>query len=335
MRDSYSGGSHDGHPTVSGDTFTNHATVHATTTPVAGTGESGGQAVHDQSSATQSTAAPTGRQADQAARPGQPVHRRPIRGLRRRNGALRTDSPRPSRRPSARSGPAISSASASRCASRTRSRPRTPVVSDFVPYDTRYVPGSWAVTPGNDVTIADLRRLELVAGHARGHPGVAAGRRRRRGALRRTRRHLRRDVRGRGGRPCAAAGPGPARQPHEGPVHRLRRHRVRRTRLRGLRCRARRQHDPGEGCLVGRLARVGAQRAEHRWLDRRGGLLRDVPDRPAEPRSQRLPGRRLLGARCPDLGRAAASASTARTSATSVSSPTAACRRRPRCRPHR
>ncbi len=63
MRESYTGGSLAGTPTTSGDSFTNRVRLDATTTPIVtpppGTGETGSQAVTDDSSATQTTDALT------------------------------------------------------------------------------------------------------------------------------------------------------------------------------------------------------------------------------------------------------------------------------------
>ncbi|MFC6009052.1 hypothetical protein [Angustibacter luteus] len=59
MLETYLDGPREGEPTTTGDEFTNTATVAGTTTPIASTGETGTQAVTDESSATQETSGPS------------------------------------------------------------------------------------------------------------------------------------------------------------------------------------------------------------------------------------------------------------------------------------
>ena len=151
MQQVYTAGPHAGDPTSSGDTFTNNVSLTATTTPIAGTGETGPQTVGDASSATLTT---DGLSIDKTIGP-------------------RSAFPRATDPPCGTDGVGYGEPSAFPAAD-TRFRKgdlvcfklrvnfpstaytRNPVVTDFLPVGTEYVSGSAVATSNNQRATSTL-----------------------------------------------------------------------------------------------------------------------------------------------------------------------------------
>ncbi len=141
MRAVYTGGPLAGKPTSSGDAFTNHAALTATSSPRPGTGETGPVAVGDTSSATLTTG---GLVIGKTLRP------------RSAGGVCGTDGSgygRPTDFPAAqtqfRKGDVV--CFKLRVDFNSTTSTRNPVISDFLPVGLHYVAGSETVTIGNTV----------------------------------------------------------------------------------------------------------------------------------------------------------------------------------------
>ena len=139
MRDTYTGGSTGGQPTASGDSFTNTASLVATTSPRPGTGETGTQTVTDTSSSTIDT---RGLTIDKTIGP------RSLGGQCGTDGtAYGEASSFPANETQFRKGDLI--CFKVRVDFDTLTRTRNPVVTDFVPVGTEYVAGTAVATTAN------------------------------------------------------------------------------------------------------------------------------------------------------------------------------------------
>jgi fimbrial isopeptide formation D2 family protein/uncharacterized repeat protein (TIGR01451 family) len=155
MRSVYTAGDQAGLPTVAGDSFTNRASLGATTTPIPNSSESGPQAVTDTSSATQNTAAPT---LDKELKPRDtslPQSGNPLvdcaLGTAPAYGEPSEFTPE---QLTFRQGDQI--CFKLRVEFPSTLKTRAPVLSDYFPVDTGYVVNSYAPTAANTVTIAQF-----------------------------------------------------------------------------------------------------------------------------------------------------------------------------------
>jgi uncharacterized repeat protein (TIGR01451 family)/LPXTG-motif cell wall-anchored protein len=144
MLETYVGGANAGEPTSSGDSFTNTATVTATTDPIPGTGETGPQAVTDGSSATVGTGELS---LDKSIRP------RSAAGVCGTDGAGYGEpsdfAPDETR---FRKGDLV--CFKLRVDFDDTTRTRNPVVTDFLPVGTEYVTGSATGTTANSTPVS-------------------------------------------------------------------------------------------------------------------------------------------------------------------------------------
>ncbi len=139
MRGTYTGGSTGGQPTVSGDSFTNGASLTATTSPRPGTGQSGTQTVGDTSSSTIGT---RGLTIDKTIGP------RSLGGQCGTDGVGYGESSSfPAAQTQFRKGDLI--CFKVRVEFDPLVQTRNPVVTDFVPVGTEYVAGTAIATTGN------------------------------------------------------------------------------------------------------------------------------------------------------------------------------------------
>ena len=155
MRSTYTAGERAGLPTVAGDSFTNRASLSATTTPIPNTDESGPQTVTDTASATQNTAGPT---VDKQLKPrdtSPPQTGNPL------VDCATTTSPAygeavefTPEQLTFRQGDQICFKLRVNFPSTVKTR--APVLSDYFPVDTSYVVNSVAPTSANTVTVAEF-----------------------------------------------------------------------------------------------------------------------------------------------------------------------------------
>ena len=155
MRSVYTAGDQAGLPTVAGDSFTNRASLQATTTPIPNTDESGPQTVADTASATQNTVGPT---VDKELKPrdtsppqtGNPL----VDCATTTSPAYGEPSEFTTEQLTFRQGDQI--CFKLRVNFPSAMKTRAPVLSDYFPVDTSYVVNSVAPTSANTVTVAQF-----------------------------------------------------------------------------------------------------------------------------------------------------------------------------------